>query len=640
MKGYTGMLLRVNLTDGTMRKEALKDELLRDFIGGRGLNSKILYDEILPGTDPLGPGNKIIIGAGPCNGTPVPGSCRLTVSSKSPMTGLLGDSNAGGFFGAELKYAGYDAVIIEGRSDRPVYLFIDDDRVALMPAEHLWGLTTRETMRAIRRENLDPDIYTISLGPAGERLVRFGNLISDLGRGLGRTGQGAVFGSKKLKAVAVRGTKGVEAADPAALTEAVREIYASWTPGPDKDAGLNALIEVRARYGPAGGWPRYANNGMFATRNFQGGAEWIDMRAPLDNYFLKQKACFSCPAGCDHLYVISEGPYAGTYGEGLELTTVNFGPLMGNEDMDLVAKLHALLDEYGLDYFETADLVAFCTECFEKGILTREDTGGLELAWGKAESALGLVEQIVRREGLGDILAEGVKRASELIGRGAERYAMQAKGQTLVGRDVRASKGWGLAYAVASRGPCHIRASLPEGYTANSWDASVQPILKKYKDPTNPLLEEGKAELVQWHENLTAFKNSMNLCLFTLYPHNVRSGSQPEMLARLYSAVTGMPMDQEEVLRTGERIINIERAFNIREGLTRKDDTLPERMLKEPYPDGPAKGQVVNLEPMLDDYYRFRGWDKATGFPARAKLLELRLADVALDLEKMGKLVP
>jgi len=215
---------------------------------------------------------------------------------------------------------------------------------------------------------------------------------------------------------------------------------------------------------------------------------------------------------------------------------------------------------------------------------------------------------------------------------------MQAKGQTLVGRDVRASKGWGLAYAVASRGPCHIRAALPEGYTANTWDASVQGILQKYSDPTNPLLEEGKGELVQWHENLTAFKNSMNLCLFTLYPYNVLSGSQPEMLARLYSAVTGLGIDQEDVLRTGERIINLERAFNIREGVTRKDDTLPERMLKEPYPDGPAKGQVVDLEPMLNEYYQFRGWDMKTGIPKRSRLEALGLKDVADALERMGKL--
>ncbi len=556
------------------------------------------------------------------------------------MTGFLGDSNAGGFFGAELKYAGYDAVIIEGSSDKPVYLFIDDDRVELKSAEHLWGKTTRETMRAIRRENLDPEIYTITLGPAGEKLIRFGNLIGDLGRGLGRTGQGAVFGSKKLKAVAVRGSKGVEVADPDSLSEAAREVFTSWTPGPDKDDALNSLLDLRARYGPAAGWPRYANHGMFATKNFQGGASWMDMRAPLDNYFVKQKACFSCPHGCDHLYVIPEGPYAGTYGEGLELTLVNFGPLMGNEDMDLLAKLHALLDEYGLEYFETADLIAFCTECFERGILTKEDTGGLELAWGRAESALGLVEQIVRREGLGDILAEGIKRASESIGRGAEKYAMQAKGQTLVGRDVRASKGWGLAYAVSSRGPCHVRAALPEGYPENAWDASVQKILRKYKDPTNPLLEEGKGELVQWHENLTAFKNSMNLCLFTLYPYNIRSRSQPEMLARLYSAVTGFDIDEDEVLVAGERITNLERAFNIREGLTRKDDTLPQRMLKEPYPDGPAKGQVVDLEPMIDEYYEFRGWDKDSGFPKKSKLLELELGDVADELQSMGKLAP
>lgn len=629
MYGYMGNILRINLSDGTAKREPRQTEQYRDIIGGRGLNSKILYDEIQPGIDPLGPENKIVISVGPCNGTIVPGSCRFTVSSKSPMTGLLGDSNSGGYFGGNLKYTGYDAVIIEGRSENPVYLLIDSGQVRIKDAKHLWGLTTRETTRAIQRELRDPDLSVVSIGPGGENGVRFANLITDLGRAAGRTGQGAVFGSKKLKAVAVRGAKGVKVAHLKDLEKYVRILNNAWK---------GEVLELKERWGPAAGWTRYAEYGMFATRNFQGGASWKRMREELDDYFVKVKACFSCPAGCNHLFVIQTGPDSGYYGEGLELTTIDFGPKMGSEDLSLVAKLHALLDEYGIDYFETTTLIAFAIECFEKGILSRKDTDGLELEWGSSETAHALIEKIIHKEGIGAILAEGVKRASEAIGKGAEELAMQTKGQTFAGRDPRTSKGWGLGYAVSSRGGCHVRAHLPEAYPPETWDAAVQSILAKYEDPTSPYTENGKGELVKWHEDLVAVKNSIQVCLFALYPWMVPSRSVPDALSECYYGVTGIRLTRKQILLTGERIVNIERAFNIREGLTREDDTLPERFLKDPYPDGPAKGQVVHLKKMLQDYYRFRDWDEETGFPRRRKLMELGLKEVADDLARMKRL--
>ena len=338
------------------------------------------------------------------------------------------------------------------------------------------------------------------------------------------------------------------------------------------------------------------------------------------------------------MFVIPDGEYAGAFGGGMELTTLDFGPNIGNEDLSLNAKLHERCDQYGMDYFETRACVGFATECFEKGILSKKDTDGLELQWGNGPVVLELVRKIAQREGFGSILAEGVKRASKMIGKGSERYAMQAKGQTLVARDPRASKGWALAYAVASRGPCHVRAHLPEGYPVNSWDGSLEKILKKYKDPTNSLTNEGKGELVKWHEDLMAVKNSLEVCFFSIYPWTVPNASVPKMLARLYEAVTGVPMDEEKLLETGERIVNLERAFNIREGLTKQDDTLPERFFKEPYPDGPAKGQVVDLKPMIEEYYHFRGWDKETGVPMRERLNDLNLEEVARDLEGLGKI--
>jgi aldehyde:ferredoxin oxidoreductase len=629
MQGYHGVVLRVNLSEPKIVKEPLREELVHSYAGGRGLNSRVLYDEVKPGIDPLGPDNKIIVGVGPCNGTIVPGSQRFTVTSKSPLTGLFGDSNSGASFGAQLKYAGYDQIIIEGQSKEPVCLRIDDDRVELKPAGDLWGRTTRETERVLMREFGDPDACVISIGPGGENLVRFANLIGDFGRGLGRTGQGAVFGSKKLKAIIVRGSRGVTSADPKALHEAVRQTHEAW--------GKNLkLKEARARFGPGMGWLRYDAFGMFPTRNYQSGRFHKSLLEGLDNYFVKQKACFSCPQGCDHMFVVSEGPFSGAYGCGVELShLLDFGSKIGCGDLPSIFKASELCDHYGLDYFDMTSTIAYAMECFERGILTAEETDGLALEWGNANAILNLIEMTAQKKKLGSILAQGMREASRMIGEDSEKYAMQAKGQSLVERDPRASKGWGLAYAVSSRGPCHVRAYLPEGYPAENWDIAVKKILEKYKDPTNPLLEEGKGELVAWHENLQAFKNSMEICLFSLYPWMF---SVPPMLVKYFNAVTGFDISEDELLRIGERIINIERAFNVREGLTRADDTLPERMLKEPMPDGPGKGEVVRLDSMLDDYYHHRGWDKESGIPTEEKLLELGLPDVVDELKRLGKL--
>ena len=629
MEGYMGVVLRVDLSAEKITKEPLNQELARQYVGGRGLNSRVLYDEVKPGIDPLGPENKIVIGVGPCNGTLVPGSQRFTVSSKSPITGILGDSNSGASFGVTLKYAGYDMIIVEGQAQRPVYLEIDDDGVELKAAAHLWGKTIRETNRAIIQEFGDPDASVISIGQGGENLVKFANLVNDFGRGQGRTGQGAVFGSKKLKAVVVRGTKGVKVADVQALHEAVKETHEAWNNNPDFKKG-------RAVFGPGMGWSRYDTFGMLPTRNYQSGLFHKSMVEGLFRYFVKQKACYSCPNGCDHLFVLMEGPYAGTHGCGIELANLgDFGPKIGCDDMTVAFKASELCDDYGIDYFDMTSIIAYAMECFQRGILTEKDTDGLRLDWGDANAILGLIELTARKDGIGAIFAKGMAEAASVIGRGSERYMMHAKGQSLVMREPRASKGWGLAYAVSSRGPCHVRAHLPETYSADNWDSAVQGIIAKYNDPTNPLIEEGKGELVAWHENLQAFKNSLEICLFSSYTWMF---SVPQMLARYFNAVTGENISGEEVLEIGERVLNVERAFNVREGLTRKDDTLPERMLKEPMPDGPAKGQVVDLDTMLDDYYGTRGWDQKSGFPTKERLIELGLGDIAEDLAALGKL--
>jgi aldehyde:ferredoxin oxidoreductase len=618
MEGYHGVVLRINLTKGAIAKEPLKEELIYDFAGGRGFNSKVLYDEVKPGIDPLGPDNKVIIGIGPCNGTLVPGSQRFTITSKSPLTGFLGDANCGGSFGAELKYAGYDMVIIEGQAQEPTYIWIDDDHVTLKPATHLWGKTTRETMRAIEREVGDPNISIAAIGPAGEAIVKFACIISDLGRAAGRSGQGAVWGSKNLKAMAVRGTKGVKVADLKMLEEAVKETYDGWSRDP-------VYTNNKVVWGPAMGWKRYEKFGMFATNNFRGGTfptPLVGGLLGLEKFYVTPKACFSCPLPCDHMFVVREGSYAGTYGQGMQLTVpLDFGPRIGNSDSALALKAAQLCDDYGVDYFDMAGLIAYASECFEKGILTVKDTGGLRLHWG-SKDILELIEMTTYRKGIGAILAEGIKRASQTIGKGSEKFAMHVKSQSIPPRDVRASKGWGLAFAVASRGGCHTRADLPEGYPPEAVDSRLAEVFKRYKDATSPCSENGKAAMVKWYEDMRAFENCLEICYYSIYPWMFSSGSVLGILSKFFNSVTGLNITEDEVLRIGERITNIERLFNIREGLTRKDDSLPDRMTNEPMPDGPAKGEVVRLDRMLDEYYELRGWD-SDGFPTNEKLSEL-----------------
>jgi aldehyde:ferredoxin oxidoreductase len=640
--GYAGKILRINLTRRRVTEQKLPQELAHAYVGGRGFNVRLLYSEIKAGTAPLGPDNKIILGVGPCAGTSVPGSQRFNMTTKSPLTGFLGDSNSGGDLGAALKYAGYDAVIIEGQSSKPIYLFINDRNVAFKEAEHLWGNTTVDTRRIIERELNDPDVCVASIGPGGENLVTFANVMSELGRASGRTGIGAVLGSKKVKAIAASGSRGVRVAHYPALKKLILENNTDWLSDP-------GAYEGWTKYGPPRAWGAYAACGMLPTRNFQCGTFGSDLFEQLvkNNYLVKQKACISCPLGCNHSYAVRSGPYAGTFGEGLELDQLgDFGPKVGNEDMSLALKASTLVDEYGLDIMDMSALVAFAMECCEKGILSSRDFGGIKPAWGSPEAILTIIEMTAKRKGIGDVFARGIHKAAEAIGKGSDRYAMHVKGMSLVMRNVRASKGWALMYAISSRGACHMRAWLPEGYGAGGsvaagiWDRAALKTVRQYSDPLNPLAEEGKAELVKWHEDLRALRDTLDICHFTLYKLSVDSKGESTagVYARYIRAVTGMNLSAAKALRVGERVCNLERAFNVREGLNRSDDTLPARMREEPLPDGPSRGQTVNLEPMLNRYYEVRGWDTQTGFPTGKTLYRLGLDDVADDLERMGRL--
>jgi len=614
MDGWAGLYLRVNLSDGKITKGKLSKGFLRAYVGGIGFTTRILFDEVKAGVDPLGPDNKLVIAVGPCNGTLVSASCRYTLAAKSPLSGLIGDSNAGGRFGVDLKYAGYDLLIIEGKAAKPMYLWINDDDVELKNAEHLWGMTTGETRRAIEQDGGDPEISVLSIGPAGENLVKFACVVSDIARVHGRCGLGAVMGSKKLKAIAVSGSKGVSVADAEALESVVKDMYQMYHKHQEWYKSI-------ATYGVVKNLVEFAGLGTIPVKNFQGtkfeGIEELSHERLKDSYLVASRACFSCPVRCNQFWVIGKGPYKGTYGEALELMQpMRFGLLLGNKNLDSILKMSEEANQLGLDVADLSGVIAFALECTDKGILDRKLLDGCD--WGDYEGILRLFQKISYRKGIGDILAEGLKEASKKIGKGSEEYALHVKGLSIEAYDPRAVKGWGLGYAIASRGADHCRH-----------------LFVSERDAPDRLEIKGKAEAIVWHENIRAFQNCLEVCGFCSPFLDLMD---PDLQAKLFTAVTGYKIEAKDVLVYGERVVNLARAFNVREGLTRKDDTLPDRFLKVPMPDGAAKGEIIELKPMVDRYYELRGWDKDTGFQTEEKLLELGLDDVVNVLKKCDKL--
>lgn len=636
MNGWMGTILRVDLSKGRVSKEPLEMEFAHKYIGGRGFNSKALYDEIKPGVEPLGPDNRLIFGIGPCNGTPVPGSSRFTITAKSPMSGFIGDSNSGGSFGSNLKYAGYDMIIVEGQAEKPVYLWIDGSQVQLRDAGHLRGKTTQETRRAIEKEVGDPRISVVSIGPAGENLVKFACIIADMGRASGRTGMGAVMGSKKLKAVAVRGTKGVKVSDHRLLEDTIKEIVQTYL----KDEVRYKMFARAGTMAMTRGI--HDQQGAMPFRNFQRGtSEQFESISPerFIPYFVKAASCYHCPILCDHPYVIGSGRFAGTTGANVEIGNPwQLGAIYGISDPEVVLRASALTNDYGLDYMDTGGHIAFAMECWEKGLLSKADTGGLSLEWGNTDVVLKLIEQIAYRQGFGDLLAETIREIVKRIGQGSEKFAIESKNLYADFSDVRARKSWALGGAVSARGLEHCRGNV---FIELDPDTGFDPARGQiYGEPdkrVDRLSEAGKGYIVKWYEDARSFENCMEMCSFLTFWCPKTLGI-PGTYASLYNAVTGSDFTDKDVLRTGERLVNLERAFNIREGLTRKDDSLPDRFTREPMPDGASKGQVVRLEPMVDEYYEARGWERQSGLITRQKLVELDLGDVADDLDRIGKL--
>ncbi len=621
--GYVGKILRVNLADGEASVEELDWDRALKYVGGRGYAASMLYDELRAGVDPLSPENLLIFSTGPLTGTAAPTSGRFTVSSKSPLTGTIFDSNCGGFWGPELKRAGFDVLVVEGRSPSPVYLWIHDGDVEVRPADRLAGMSTSGVEAALRGE-LGSGVRVASIGPAGENLVRIACIVVDGHRVAGRGGMGAVMGSKNLKAVAVRGRGRVEVANKHAFMAEVRRVL--------KILSRNPLTgDLLRRYGTPCLTRPVNKAGVLPTRNFQGGffgeAERISGEA-VKAITVRAEGCYACPIRCGRAVKLRAGPEAGRVVGGPEYETLwSLGAQCGISDLDAIAYANHLCNEYGVDTVSLGNAVGFLMECVEKGVISEEELG-IRLRWGDSAILPELVRLTARREGVGRLLAEGVRRISELHGGG--EFAMHVKGLELPAYDPRGAKGMGLAYATSNRGGCHLRA-----YVVMSEVLSVP----RYLDP---LKVDGKAELVKRLQDVYAVLDSMILCKFTSLALFDTLNYEPRFYARLLTTATGFYFDEEEFRRAGERIYNIERLFNVREGLDRSADTLPRRLLEVPMPSGPAEGHVVELGRMLDEYYRVRGWDPL-GRPSDRKLMELGIIaeprwpvlQVALDLRDL-----
>lgn len=621
MYGWAGTIIYVDLTSRKIEKEPLSKELTSNYIGGRGINVRILYDHVKPKTEPLGPKNTLIISSGPLGGTMLPGG-KTNITAVSPVTSILGDATGGFHFSPELKFAGYDHIVFSGKAEKPVYLWIDDDKVELREAKHLWGKTIDVAMSMIRKELGDPRIQIACIGPAGENLVRLANVMVGDGS-CSRTGMGAAMGSKNLKAVAVRGTKGVKIAQPDVFMKLAKDLEQRQFKMPNFP-GLSTYGTTRI----LSFWQRYNTMGI---RNMQQTGAWsgydeVSHETLEKRYFYKDYACFCCPISCHTRWKIKDGLYAGEKGPFLELGPISvWGPILDNACAPSILKAYNLCNHYGMDMMNCGELIATAAEWYQRGIISKEDTEGIELEWGNYEAYLEMIPKIAYKQGLGALLAEGGVRAAKELGKGAEKCITHGKGAMYAASDDRYSKTWQLGLAVSTRGADHLRGS-------------TQGAIRDYAGTENverKLYEKGQGKSVYDIQTLTTLADSLGVCKFT----TTRVGMAMSLkdMANLFSAATGIKVDEEGMREIADRIWTLERAFLVREGVNREDDTLAGRWKEEAAHGGPVDGIPHDQEKwdrLLDEYYDLVGWDKKTGAPTRAKLESLGLKDIADELER------
>jgi len=634
-KGYTGYYLDVDLTKGKVHKKELEKEWARLYLGGSGVAARILWDRTGPDTNPLGPDNVLVVGTGPLTGVMFSPSGRMMFATKSPLTGVWAESHVGGFLGAEIKYAGFDFVVFNGRSKKPVYLSLRDGSADLLDASHLWGKETNMTTEMIREEHKDPTIKTGVIGPAGENGVLYSSIIVDFYRAAGRAGLGTVLGSKNVKGIAASGAQGLDVHDMDAYLKAndkeMEKLHDPlWT---------ESLASLR-KYGTTDLVAIINEIGRLPTKNHWTGffekADDIGPEIIAEKYRIAQEACHGCAVGCKYVIRVKDGKYpTGPIGGPEYETIMAFGSNCMNSDIESIFHLGKRCDLLGLDTISCGKSISFAMELFEKGIISSKDADGLDLSWGNSETQAILVEKIAKREGFGELLADGVRKAAEKIGGEAWKYAVHVKGLEASGQDPRAHQSIGLTYATNVRGADHLRSiscveelGYPEIAASRFGEEKAEAIL----DIMSP---QYKGELIWDMEDLYAIVDSAVICKYgTMWPPMFYYDSFLNVIPPL----TGMTDwgDMKFVRQAGERISHLRRAYNHRLGITRKDETLPHRLLKEPMPTGPSKGGLPDLDEMLDEYYEYRGCDPETGYPKESKLRELGLDFVAEDLKSRG----
>ncbi len=640
VNSYAGKVLRIDLSNGSISTHEFGSEWTGLFIGGRGVASKILYDEVPPEIEPFDPNNRLIFSPGALHGTGVPAASRTTVSARSPLTNMHGDGHAGAQWGGELKRAGYDVLILQGKSEKPVYLFINDDHVELRDASNLVGLLTSQCHARLREETGFHELQTVCIGPAGEKQVRLAGIFhngADKGTSA-RCGLGAVMGSKNLKAIATRGTKDVGVADIPALKSAYQDYLDTIAADP--------YVPPATKYGTCRFMMHRVKFGIHGAENWRYGEyDWrnLDPEIFRADYQVKAGACIGCPIRCRRDYRIRSGRFAGTTAK-LEWETIARSMTCGIKNAEAVIAWSNICNHYGLDTEGTGDAIAFAMECFERGILADIDTDGLELRFGNVEAFLELTRRIAAREGdLPSLLAEGVKRAAQQIGQGSERFAMHVKGGEMTAGDPRGMPVRAVSYATSTRGSDHLRSNpyIEEIMTPEEalkwWGSAEAADIKKGV--------KGKGRMLKFSEDLVTIGDILGLCKFAYYrsatfPYLYRKGVH--LATRFYNACAGRTLTEEEMLLAGERTWNIEKAYNTRCGAGRSDDTIPERFFEEPLKGGGASGGAVverdKFDRILDEYYADRRFNPKTGMQTREGLARLGLQSIAEDLLKRSRL--
>ena len=597
MSGYCGKLLRIDLTAGTVSTEAIDPEVARKFIGGRGLGTWYLSQEVSPEVDPLSPENKLIIATGPVTGTRAPASGRYMVVTKSPLTGTVACSNAGGYWGPELKFAGYDMIVLEGKAPRPSIITIRDDEVRILDAADHWGKLVGETTDALIDAFGDPKARVLAIGPAGERLSPIAAVMNDKYRAAGRSGVGAVMGSKNLKAIVVRGTGVVEPAEPEAAAELTKSHLARL-----KENGITG--QGLPTYGTAILVNIVNESGVYPTENFQkvgfDAADQVSGETLAEKYLTGKDVCYRCPIACGRYCKVGD-----VEGGGPEYETLwAYSADCGVADLAAVIKANKWCNEYGLDTISTGATIACAMELYQKGILNEDDVDGPPLEFGSGEAVVEWTRKMGAGEGLGAKMAQGSYRFAEMYG--APELSMSVKKQELPAYDPRGIQGHGLQYATSNRGGCHVRGYL------------ISPEILGVPEKLDPLSIEGKAVWCKGFQDLTAVIDSLGLCLFTSFALGA------DDYRDIFNATVGAELTSDELVAAGERIWNLERLFNLKAGISPDQDTLPKRLLTEPISEGPAKGHVHRLGELLPEYYKERGWS-AEGVPTDEKLAELAL---------------